>query len=270
MTDLLSLLLVAAVLMAALSVMVRGARPRTGEGRAGARRPRAVRRYREPGLTEPVGLLVVALGGLAVGSVTEVASSAAGLGLLVGIAVLVSVRLAEVALGLIGIVASVQAVGQVAGADCWTIAPLLRWSTFGLVVVVFAVTFLIGRHLPGNCRSTSLAAGGLGLFAVLEVVAFLVSPLGVPITASGPAAVGTSVVAAAAFGLGSGYAPVLGPLLLGTAASIVGAGAGALVGQPCSTLATAGGLMAAVAFTAVAGGAVLLRRGVARRSAVGS
>lgn len=268
MTDLLSLLLVVAVLVAALSVMLRGARPPTGEGRAGARRPQAFRRYREPGLTEPVGLLLVALGGLAIGSLTGRASSAAGIGVLVGIAVLVSVGLAELTLGVIGVVASAQAAIQVMGTGCWTVPPLVRWSTVGLVVAVFAVTFLVGRHLPGNRRSTCLAAGGLGLFAVLEVVAFLVSPLGVPIAVSGPGAVGMSVVAATAFGLGSGYAPVLGPLLLGIAASIVGAGAEALVGQACAAGAATGGLVAAMAFTAVAGGAVVVRRSVAGGAAV--
>ncbi|TFV88059.1 hypothetical protein E4P40_10540 [Blastococcus sp. CT_GayMR20] len=262
MADVLSLLLVMAILVAALGLMVRGARPRTGEGRSGAHRPRALRRYADPGLTGSVGLLVVALGGLATGSVTGDPSAGAGLGILVGVATHVSCRAAEIVLGLIGAAAALQAAVQVTSAGCWAVGATARWLTVGLVTLTFAATFLVGRHLPGNVRSTSVATAGLGLFAVLEVVAFLVSPLGVPIAASGPGAVTTSALAAAAFGLGSGYAPVLGPLLLGAAVSLIGGGASALVGQLCPGVPAAVALGTAVAFTAVAGTAVLIRRHV--------
>lgn len=220
-----------------------------------------LRRDRPAGIGGPVGLLVLALGGLAAGSLTGRPAVAAGLGLAVGLLLVVGPWPADVALGLIGAAASAQVALQVlGGSGCWGQGAVTRWVTVGLVGAVFAVTFLVGRHLPGNRRSTSLATAGLGLFAVLDVMVFLVSPLGVPITVSGPGAVGVSAFAAAAFGLGSGFAPVLGPLLLGTAVAIVGAGLPVLVGQPCAGAPAEQAVVAALAFTAVAGAAAMATR----------
>jgi hypothetical protein len=259
--DLVSLFLVVAVLIAALSFMIRGGRPRTGEGRAGARRPRALRRYRATSVADPAALLVVALGGLAVGTLTGQPSTAAGLGLIVTLTRCMGAQAADTALGLIGAAAALHVAQQVAsGPACWTIGTTARWITVGVVTTVFTVAFLVGRHLPGNRRSTSVASAGLGLFAVLEVIAFLISPAGVPIAVSGPGATGVSVLAAGVFGLGSGYAPVLGPLLLGAGVAIAGAGAAVLVGQACPGASATQAIVSAAAFTAVAGAPLLFTR----------
>ena len=247
------LLLLLAVVVGALLVMVRGSRPGHGEGSRGARRWKAVRRYREP---DAAGLLVLAVAGLAAASLTARPEVLLTAGIGVGVAVALGGRLGSTALGLLG-----------AGAACslalsWTtgtggggcsaaglLSRATRLAELGLVGLVFAVLFLVGRHLPGNRRSTSLGAGGLGLFATVDVVGFLGEPLGMPVLVSGLPAVAVSVLAAGVFGLAAGWAPVLVPALLGAGVALAGAG-GALL-APCGAAPVAAVTGAAV-FTVAA------------------
>ncbi|MGY1681261.1 hypothetical protein [Geodermatophilus sp. SYSU D01176] len=266
MPTLLSLGLLLALLLGGLALIVSGARPAIGEGRAGAHRPRALRRYRAPRPTgaTPTGLLVLALGGLATASLTEDARAVAVLGLLAGAGALAGSRLGDLVLGGLGAAAAVVTAAGLLRGGCATGVPApLRAAALAAVVLAFVAAFAVGNHLPGNRRSTSLAAGGLGLFAVVDVVAFLVSPLGVSVVDSGPAATGVSVVVAGIFGVAAGFAPALVPALLGAGVALAGASAGPLLAGACSPTSLAQ-LGVAVLFTAVAWPVAALGRRLAR------
>jgi hypothetical protein len=242
--DLASSLLVLGALLAVLSLLIRGSRPLRGEGSRGAHRVRALRRYRAPTSS---GTLMTALGGLALATLSTRPETALVVGVVVGV-LGSGERGSGWALGLIGSAGAVQAVGDlVSGQSCAPGDVATRLAAAIVVAALFSATFLVGRHLPGNRRSTSLAAGGLGLFVVLEVVSFLA----VPVAAGSLSGLAAASFAAIFFGLASGYAPVLTPLLLGAAVAVTTSGTAATLGTACSPLADPAQLVAAAVFTGV-------------------
>ncbi|MGX5654082.1 hypothetical protein ACWKWC_04850 [Geodermatophilus nigrescens] len=250
MRDLLAAVLPTVVVVAVLLVVLRSARPGRGEGSRGARSWRALRRYGQPGLGDPAWWAVVLVTALSVGSWVPDVPTAAVLGLVTGVLAALSPYAGDLWVGGLGLVGAVDTARRLwVGDPCLDAPPTARAASLLVVVVLGLPAFVVGRHLPGNRRSTSLAMAGLSLSAAVDVAALLSTPLGVPVVGAGsPGLVATSALAAAVLGLGFGYAPVVGSVLLGAAVALVSASGAAVSGTTCSLAGDAGQVTAVVAF----------------------
>jgi hypothetical protein len=198
---------------------------------------------------------VIVVAGLSVASWTPDVTTAVVLGVLTGMIAAVSNHVGDLWVGALGLVGAFDAAqGLVAGHDCFDAPFSARLGSIGLVLLLGLPSFLVGRHLPGNRRSTSLATYGVSRFASVELVAFLSTPLDVPVIAAGSLGlVLTSALTAVVFGVGFGYAPVLGAVLLGAAVALVSASSAATFGTTCSFAGDGTQLTAVAAFVVIAG-----------------
>jgi hypothetical protein len=252
--DLLAALLPVVALVGIFWLILRSARPHRGEGTRGARSFRALRRYTAPDFSSAPWAAVMVIAGISVTSWAPDASTAAVLGLLTGVVAAVSHYIGDLLVGALGLVGVIDAARRmVEGDTCFDAPTSARMVSLAVVLVLGVPAFLIGRYLPGNRRSTSIAVVGLSMFVVVEVAAFLSTPLGVPVVASGSTGlVLTSALAAFVLGLGFGYAPALGAVLLGAAVAVGSATSAAAFGTTCSFAGDWGQVTGTAAFVILA------------------
>lgn len=250
-------LVVPAALVGLLLFLVRNGRPLRGEGSRGARSPKSLRRYGRYGVEgtfeSPGWLAGVFVAGLAAASFASRFPIAAELGVVAGLAGALWPKVGSRVLDLIGLAGS-GATGHhllFSNAD-YSASYGARFSSLVLVVVLFVPAAFAARRLPGN-RSSAFTGHGLALFAAVDVVSFLSTPLGVPILGSGSLSlVGASAIAALMFGFAFGYAPWLGALLLGAGVAVASAGTSAVIGAPGTIGGSWSQLALAIAFVAAA------------------
>lgn len=223
------LLLVLAFLVGVLALMV----PRLRRGPA-ASSLAGLRRYRSP--DDLGGYLGGMLAALAVASFCTatgmLTATSVTVGALMGVAWVIVRPFAFLrgvlagSTGVLGIIGTV--LGFFSDAQCGNVALSARLAS----LVVLAVAAAIGAALAG-VTGRLRPSGALAVFAALEVLVFLSSPLGVSVIDTSGFGVVASIVIAAVFGFFAFLAPRAVMGLGAVAVGVTSVGAAATVGVAC-------------------------------------
>lgn len=243
MNEYVAALLVLAVLVGILLLMVPGMRragyaPKTAVGLAGVLGP-------DDALGFPSGIVatLALIQGLQLASRPPTAAFVvAGIvcaGLAVGPRLLA--RIAFSFIGAVGIFASVV---QLVGDGGCTGVPLV-WTLLGIAAL--AASAILGA-LGMLRKARRPRVGLLELFAVVEILSFLASPLGVSLLNLGTWQGWVVIAAAVVFGFLASVAPRMVVGLAAVAVGVASLGMGALVGNACGPSAGGGGLLGLLVF----------------------
>lgn len=152
------------------------------------------------------------------------------------------VDLASSAIGAVATVTTV--VGYLSGSDCAPDSLAQRLAE----VVAMAAFFAFGLIHTALAHPHNLAKVGAAAFAATDVLVFLASPLGAPLSDKGWI---LSIIAAALLGAASGAFPDLAMILLATGVGLTQIGVTATLGDACSLPGTSSSVTMLAGFAAV-------------------